>query len=62
MDKQKIDEILKRVADANGVSVEEVRREIETALAMSALSHGEKPQAPENAIAHLSKLAKEKMK
>jgi len=62
MEKQKIEEILKKVAKDNGVSIEEVRREIESALAMSKLSDkGEYPTA-EEAIAHLAKLAEERMK
>jgi len=57
MDKQKIEEILKQIAKANDVSVEEVRREIQAALAVSNLPH----LTPEEAIAHFAKRVKEKM-
>jgi len=56
VEKQKIEEIIKQVAEANGVSVEEVRREIKNALAQSTLS-----QTPEEAVAHLAKVTKERI-
>ena len=56
MDKQKIEAIIKKIAEDHGVSVEEVRRDIENALAQSTLS-----KIPEEAIAQLAKRVKEKM-
>jgi len=56
MDKQKLEEIIKKIAQDNGVSEAEVRREIESALAQSTLS-----KTPEEAIAQLAKRVKGKM-
>ena len=61
MSKHKIEEIIKKVAQSNGVREEEVRREIESALIWSSLSKKSKAAA-EEAIAQLAKLTREKMK
>ena len=57
MDKQKIEKVIKKIAKDNAVSVEEVRREMESALAQSTLS-----KTPEEAVVYLAERAKEKMK
>ena len=62
MDKQSIEEILKKIARKHGVSIEEVRREIERALAASNLSFAGEQPTPEEIVAHLAKVVEEKMK
>ena len=57
MDKQHMEKVIEQIARDNKVSEEEVRREIEFALSVTAL----KELAPEEAIAYLAKIAADKM-
>jgi len=75
MNKKRIERSLKKIAKKNGVSVEEVRKEIEAAISTgegnpdpkmqafwgSIPSKGDKP-TPEEVIAHIAGIAKQKNK
>ena len=73
MNKKKMQRLLKKVADKHGVSVEEVRRDIEAASIMAKENSDEKIQAfwnsipskgdkptPEEVVAYIAGIAKQK--